>query len=62
MSVDVSDDGTVIAIGGYGYSETCKKNLGRVRVYKLNGNSWELRGSGLIVETKGDQSGRSISL
>ena len=62
MSVDVSDDGTVIAIGGYGYSETGKKNLGRVRVYKLNGNSWELRGSGLIGETKGDQSGRSISL
>ena len=62
MSVDISDDGTVIAVGGYGYSETGKNNLGRVRVYKLNGNSWQLRGGGIIGERKNDQSGRSISL
>ena len=62
-SVDISDDGTVVAVAGNGYDPANnKKDRGRVRVYKYNGNQWVLRGNGIVGEGNADNSGRSISL
>ena len=40
-SIDLNGDGTILAVGATGHDGA----KGHVRVYKLNGNSWDLMGS-----------------
>ena len=57
-SVSLNSDGTVIAIGAYGYGS----NSGHVRIYELDGNVWTQIGNDINGENNGDQSGWSVSL
>ena len=65
-AVDISDDGTVIAVGSVGFDPTIdgviRSGRGRVQIYELIGNQWELKGSSIFGEGNNDNSGRSISL
>ncbi|MFC2114539.1 T9SS type A sorting domain-containing protein [Bacteroidota bacterium] len=61
MSVDLSDDGNIVAIGsprnaGNGI------NAGHVRVFKWNNNSWVQVGVDIKGEAASDYSGESVSL
>lgn len=58
FSVDLSDDGTVVAIGAF----TNTSRTGLARVYEWNGSAWSKRGQDLAGEAIGDEAGWSVSL
>ena len=68
LSVSLSDDGTVLAVGALnndGTSATATDNRGHVRVYRygVNGTSaWTKLGADIDGEGNGDNSGRTVSL
>jgi hypothetical protein len=61
ISVSLSADGTVIAIGSYAYTATTTSE-GRTRIYKYNGTSWGQLGSDIVGTQVGETSGISVSL
>ncbi len=62
VSVSLSADGSVVAIGAIGNDVTSKSNLGHVRVYKNNGGTWTQVGADIDGEAESDLSGYSVSL
>jgi hypothetical protein len=60
-SVSLSADGTVVAIGSFGFNAT-GNDVGRTRVYKYNGTSWVQLGLDISGNQTGEQSGWSVSL
>jgi hypothetical protein len=61
VSVSLSDDGTIVAIGAYG-NDGNGSNSGHVRVYQNVAGSWVQIGSDINGEAVDDQSGYSVSL
>lgn len=59
ISVSMSDDGTVVAIGA---DENGEYYTGHVRVYKWNGNSWIKRGNDIDGEEVDSYSGISVAM
>ena len=59
-SVDVSDDGTVVAIGAH-YNDQSGLNAGHVRVYAWFGGNWVQRGGDINGEYTNDYSGYDVS-
>ena len=63
MSVSLSSDGTILAIGAYtNDGNNSGHNFGHVRVYKWDGSAWAKRGSDIDGEAAYDYSGRSVYL
>jgi len=64
MSVSLSSDGNVVAIGAYlnDGSIPGDSNAGHVRVYAWNGTIWEKRGGDIDGEAANDVSGVGVSL
>ena len=64
VSFTLSADGSTVAIGepsAHG-EEINELHIGRVRIYKLNGNAWEQVGNDIEGEAGEDGSGFSVSL
>jgi len=64
-SLSLSSDGSIVAIGAYGndvYSSNTSANIGHVRVFSWNGETWEQRGSDIDGESTWDNFGRSVSI
>ncbi|TNF70247.1 MAG: DUF4347 domain-containing protein [Gammaproteobacteria bacterium] len=63
-SVDLSDDGTILAVGAPindgAFGPT--NNRGHVRIYQWDGASWNQIGQDIDGEASTDQSGRAVSL
>ena len=63
FSVSISNDGTIVAIGGPEYiGENNSYDVGQVRLFKFENNSWVQLGQNIIGEKSGDKSGYSVSL
>eukprot|EP00956_Cyclotella_meneghiniana_P025565 scaffold53519_cov39-Cyclotella_meneghiniana.AAC.1 len=63
VSVSLSSDGNVLAIGASGNDGNDSSDSGHVRVFKLDTtNSWTQVGEDINGETTGDRSGSSVSL
>ena len=60
-SVSLSEDGTIVAIGGI-YNDGNGGKSGHVRVYQYSNLSWTQLGSDIDGENSNDQSGVSVSL
>ena len=54
VSVDLSADGSVLAVGAY-LNDGNGANVGHVRIYKWNGSSWVQRGSDIDGGSQGDE-------
>jgi len=61
ISVSLSSDGTIVAIGAYG-NDGNGIDSGHVRVYEYTNNTWTQLGSDIDGEAAGDNLGRSVSL
>ncbi|TNF66426.1 MAG: hypothetical protein EP298_09780 [Gammaproteobacteria bacterium] len=67
ISVSLSADGSIIAIGAIGNSDN-GANSGHVRIYRFDGTSWQLQGASTVFgsdidgEAASDFSGFSVSL
>ena len=61
ISVALSSDGSVLAIGAY-QNDGNGSNSGHVRVYQWSAGAWSQRGSDINGEATGDNSGHSVSL
>jgi hypothetical protein len=61
ISVSISSDGNVVAIGADG-NDGNGANAGHVRVYAWNGTAWVKRGQDIDGEAAGDSSGTSVSI
>jgi hypothetical protein len=61
LSVSLSSDGSVVAIGAYG-NDGNGDSSGHVRIYEWSGSAWVQKGSDIDGEAAGDQSGFSVSL
>ena len=59
-SVSLSADGTIVAIGGQGYSNF--SFMGVVRIYQWNVSDWNQLGDDIYGESNGDWNGWSVSL
>ncbi|MDN3676441.1 T9SS type A sorting domain-containing protein [Flavobacterium paronense] len=57
-SLDISDDGAIVAIGAYGYGN----QGGAVQIFQNNNDNWVLMGFGIGGETAAGYSGTAISL
>jgi len=62
VSVSLSSDGTIVAIGGSGYTIGGNSQLGNVRIFENISGTWTQIGSDIVGENPMDQSGGSISL
>jgi hypothetical protein len=62
ISVSLSNDGSVVAIGAYLNNNVNGYYSGHVRVYSLNSSSWIQRGADIDGEAASNYSGRSVSL
>ena len=60
-SVSLSDDGSVVAIGGI-YDDGASYDAGHVRIYENNNGTWTQIGSDIDGEGSSDHSGSSVSL
>ena len=60
ISVSLSSDGTIVAIGSSQISND--SGAGYVRVYEWDGSAWVQRGDDIDGEAAGDNSGRAVSL
>jgi len=61
ISVSLSADGTIVAIGAP-FNDGTGSNAGHVRIYKYNGSAWSQLGSDIDGEATGDFNGTSVSL
>jgi len=61
-SVNLSDDGSTVAIGSYGADNSTPVETGHVRVFAWNGGSWVQRGTALEGDDVNDNFGISLSL
>ena len=64
-SVSLSSDGTIIAIGAFGYDPdppTISYDRGYVQVYEWDGTAWIQKGADMVGEAVDDHSGTSVSL
>ena len=61
LSVSLSEDGTVVAIGT-GYNDENGNNSGHVRIYEYASGSWSQRGSDIDGEDGGYGSAYSLTL
>ena len=61
ISVSLSDDGTIVAIGAHG-NDDAGADAGHVRVYEYSGSAWVQKGGDIDGEAAGDASGYSVSL
>lgn len=52
VSVSLSADGRVLAVGAYSNDNTAGVNAGHVRVYELSGNTWVRRGEDIDGEKR----------
>ncbi len=60
-SVDLSDDGSIMAVGGF-RNDGKGTNSGHVRVFKNEAGTWTQIGDDIDGENAGDLSGQSVSL
>ena len=60
-SVSLSDDGSVVAIGGY-LNDGNGTESGHVRIYQNNSGTWQQIGSDIDGEAAYDSSGQTVSL
>ena len=60
-NVSLSDDGNIVAIGGYG-NDHSGIEAGHVRIYNYNGTSWNQVGQDIEGESAGDESGYTVSM
>ena len=60
-SVSLTSDGSIVAIGDYGY-DSKGYMTGYVRIYQNNGGNWQQIGSDIEGEAARDQSGFSVIL
>uniref|UniRef100_A0A6C0KEA6 Fibronectin type-III domain-containing protein n=1 Tax=viral metagenome TaxID=1070528 RepID=A0A6C0KEA6_9ZZZZ len=60
MSVSLSSDGSIVAIGAV--ESFSGSDSGRVRVYEFSNGSWTQKGVDIDGEATGDESGYSVSL
>jgi len=65
-SVDISNDGSIIAIGAYGVGsigdDSRGEGKGSIYVYEESNNNWTQLGDAINGEYSGDQFGKSVSL
>lgn len=61
FSIDLSDDGSLVAIGAYANDGTAT-GAGHVRVYKWDGVAWNQRGTDIDGEAEADASGRALAI
>ena len=61
ISVSLSSDGTIVAIGA-DYNSYNGLNSGNVSIFKYDNNNWVQLGNNISGETEDDYSGKSISL
>ena len=61
ISVSLSDDGSIVAIGAHG-NDGSSSNAGHVRIYENNSGTWTQIGSDIDGEASADLSGSSVSL
>ena len=59
-SVDLSSDGTTVAIGAFEWYDAAAS--GYVRIYEWNGSTWVQKGSDIDGEAPGDYSGESVAM
>ena len=59
-SVDISDDGTVVAIGAH-RNDASGSNAGHVRIYRWYGGNWVQRGGDIDGQSSDDYSGFDVS-
>ena len=63
FSVALSSDGTIVAVGSPYHDNPSENNNGTVRVYQLNGSSWNRLGTeGDLDGQTGDYAGFSVAL
>ena len=60
-AVDISDDGSIIAIGSYGFDHNNVTNTGAVRIYEFTNGDWSEIDE-IVGDKKTDQLGFSVSL
>ena len=58
----MSFDGSVVAIGAIGNDGSGGTDCGHVRVYQLNGDTWEKIGDDIDGEAANDESGHSVAI
>eukprot|EP00981_Chlorochromonas_danica_P013116 scaffold5878_cov179-Ochromonas_danica.AAC.3 len=61
-SVSLSEKGSVVAIGSYGYTYGTYTNAGRVRIFGFSSSSWSQLGADIVGSYIGERSGASVSL
>jgi len=61
-SVDISGDGSIVAIGAIHNDGDGGTNSGHARIYHWNGNVWKKRGQDIDGEESHDNSGVAVSL
>ena len=61
ISVSLSSDGTIVAIGAFGNGGN-GTNAGHVRIYEWDGTAWAQKGNDIDGEAANDRSGASVSL
>jgi len=61
-SIDISSDGTIIAIGSYFDSISNGNGNGHVRIFENQGGNWAQIGQDIVGEAYLDQFGRNVSL
>jgi len=61
-SVDLSADGTVLAVGARFNDGSSSPDTGHVRVFERSGSTWTQIGSDINGEAEGDNSGAEVSL
>ena len=62
VSVSLSNDGSLVAIGATGNDGVNGNNSGHVRIFKNVSGTWTQVGNDIDGESEGDKSGRSVSL
>lgn len=62
-SISFSADGSVLAIGEYGFSTATRVNSGRVQVYTNKSGSWQQKGQDLLgIEDSFNEFGKKVQL
>jgi len=62
LSVSLSSDGAIVAIGAYLNDGINGGESGHVRLYEWDGNAWQQKGNDIDGEAAGDYSGSWVSL
>ena len=60
--IDISDDGTIIAVSSHLSNVNELEKPGRVRIFRLVNNTWVQIGADIVGESQDDRSGISLSL